>query len=329
MKKILVIFAVFLIYCLGSCNTSVNSSVYISSIGFDIKDEKVEVYFLSNPLTDITRSAESKKEEAQYIKVEADSVYDAFMEAENSVLIPLNFLHIKTVILSEEFLKSFYLEDFLTFVKSVRFISYNFYVFSTTSKIDELYNFKNPEQISYQYSLLSSPDLFNYKEHGVEKLHFLDFANDFLNENRYLHIPLLVANKLWNENTTLEVSGYICLEDDTTLYLNSTFKGMLYLFDFNSVLFHDGTDVYRITNYRINHYDKSGKFTILILYEELNIFGNGDRKTFEEKITLEIKKYLDFYITEQDGLYLIEFYNYLNKSNLNIFDYAIEIVYKA
>ena len=39
------------------------------------------------------------------------------------------------------------------------------------------YKFKNPEQISYQYSILSSPDLLNYSELGIEKLHFLDFAN--------------------------------------------------------------------------------------------------------------------------------------------------------
>ena len=329
MKKTVILIALFLTFGLFGCNTAVNSSVYVSSIGFDIEGDKLVAYFLSNPLTDITRNSETEKKDAQFVMVEVNSVYDAFIEAEQSLLIPLNYLHVKTVIFSEKFLNSHYVEEFLVFVKSVRFISYNFYVFSTSGKIDEIFQFKNPEQISYQYSLLSSPDLFNYKEHGTEKLHFLDFANDYLNENRYLHIPYLVVNELWNKNKTLEVSGYICLEDNTTKYLNSEFKGMLYLYNFNSVLFHDGADIYRITNYRIDYYVKNNVFCVLIIYEDVTVFGGGNRSVFEEKLSLEIKKYLDYYISKQDGLYLVEFYNYLNKTNLNVFNYELEIIHKA
>ena len=46
-------------------------------------------------------------------------------------------------------------------------------MFATISKIEDLYKFKNPEQISYQYSILSSPDLLPYSDFGIEKLHFL------------------------------------------------------------------------------------------------------------------------------------------------------------
>ena len=329
MRKIYLLIVVsFCMLCSG-CNTNINSSVYISSIGFEIKDEKLVAYFLSNPLTDITRTSEDKQKEAQFIKVEASSVYEAFREAEQSLLSPLNFLHVKTVIFTEECFNSKYVLDFLTFIKSVRFISYNFYVFATISKIEDIYKFKNPEQISYQYSILSSPDLLNYSEFGIEKLHFLDFANDYFDKKRYLHIPLILINDAWNGNITIEVDGFLCHGLPITLYRNSEYKGMLYLYDKNSLLFHDEDDVYRITNYRVNKYQRNKKFVFSISYEDITVFGDGTREKFEEKLLIEIKKYLDSYTSNQNGLYLIEFYNYLNTESLNVFDYDIEILHKG
>lgn len=329
MRKFNVIIFLMLVYCLSGCNTSINSNVYISSIGFEMNDDKLVTYFLSNPLTDITRSSEDKEKKAQFIKIEANSVYEAFLEAEQSMLSPLNFLHVKTVIFSEECFNSKYIEDFLTFIKSVRFISYNFYVFATISKIEDIYKFKNPEQISYQYSILSSPDLLNYSEFGIEKLHFLDFANDHYNKNRYLHVPLIIINDSWNDNVTLEVDGFLCYGLPITLYRNSEYTGMLYLYDKNSILFHDDKNVYRITNYRVNQYEKNNKFVFSIIYEDVTVFGTGTKEEFEEKLLKEIKKYLDSYASNQNGLYLIEFYNYLNTKSLDVLNFDVEILHKG
>ncbi len=329
MRKIYLFAMVLLCGLLCSCNTNINASVYISSIGFEIKDDKLVSYFLSNPLTDISRNSEDKEKKAQYVKIKADSVYEAFNEAKQSLLSPLNFLHVKTVIFSEECFNSKYIVDFLSFIKSVRFISYNFYVFATISEIEEIYKFKNPEQISYQYSILSSPDLLKYKDFGIEKLHFLDFANDYYEKGRYLHVPLILINDAWGDNITIEVDGFLCYGSPVTLYRNSEFKGMLYLYDKNSLLFHDGNDIYRITNYRVNKYKKNNKFVFSISYENITVFGDGTRDKFEEKLVLEIKKYLDFYTTNQNGLYLIVFYNYLNTESLNIYEYEVEILHKG
>ena len=330
MRKILFIFLGVLMFITTGCNTSINSSVYISSIGFELNDEgKLVTYFLSNPLTDITRSSEDKEKEAQYIKLETDNIYEAFLEAKQSLLSPINFLHIKTVIFSEACFSSKYILEFFNYIKSVRFISYNFYVFATVSKIEDIYKFKNPEQISYQYSILSSPDLLTYSDFGIEKLHFLDFANDYFNENRYLHIPLILINDSWGKNITLEVDGFLCHDNPIKLYRNSEFQGMLYLYDKDSLLFQDGDDIYLITNYRVHEYKRTDKFVFSLSYEEITIFGNGSKEKFEEKIVEEIKKYLDSYITNQDGLYLIEFYNYLNTKSLDIYNYEVEILYKG
>ena len=329
MKKIFILVSLLCCFSIVSCNTSVNSSVYISSIGFEIKDDKVVVYFLSNPLTDITRSSEDKQKEAQFLKIEANSIYEAFTNAKQSLLSPLNFLHIKTVIFTEECFNSKYIEDFLVFIKSIRFVSYNFYVFATISKIEDIYKFKNPEQISYQYSILSSPDLLEYSNFGIEKLHFLDFANDYYNRNRYLHVPLIVINDSWNNNLTIEVDGFLCYGLPISLYRNSEYEGMLYLYDQNSILFHDDQNVYRITNYRVNQYERNNRFVFSILYEDITIFGDGDREEFEQKLLEKIKKYLDSYTSIQNGLYLIEMYNYLNTKSLDVYNYEVEILHKG
>ena len=52
MRKIFILILLFFTLALSSCNTNINSSIYISSIGFEIKDDKLVTYFLSNPLTD-------------------------------------------------------------------------------------------------------------------------------------------------------------------------------------------------------------------------------------------------------------------------------------
>lgn len=327
MKKILIVLNIFLCYFLFGCNTSVNSSIYISSMGFEVIDGQLVTYFLSNPLADISRNKDEKDNNNQYVKVESKSIFEAFRDAEKSLLSPLNFRHIKTAILSKEFIESKYLEEFLIYLKSVRIISYNFYVFSTISKIEDIYKFSNPEQISYQYSLLSSPDLLDYRSYGVEKVHFLDFANDYYNKNRYLHIPLIVTNKNWLDKITLQVDGYLCLNDNVNLYQTTVYEGMLYLYSHNSILFHDDEDVYRISNYKIEKTYQDNTFNLRIQYDDLIIFGNGSRKEFEEKLVLKIKKYLDDYIQNQNGLYLIEFYNYLNKESLNVYNYEIKFVH--
>ena len=67
----------------------------------------------------------------------------------------------------------------------------------------------------------------------------------------------------------------------------------------------------------------------LFLYEDITVFGNGNRKEFEEKLRIKIKKYLDDYTLNQNGLYLIRMYNYLNTSSLDIYDYEVEILHKG
>ena len=330
MKKIYILIFTTLLIFLSGCSTNINSSIYISSIGFEIEEDKLVSYFLSNPLTNISREdGSSTNQEAEYIKVKTTSVYDAFLQANQSLLSPLNFKHIKTVIFNEECFHTKYIDDFFVFMRSIMYVSFNYYVFATTNNIEEIYKFQNPEQISYQYSILSSPDLLKYNERGTEKIHFLDFANDYFSTGRYLHIPLIVINRSWNEKTTVEIDGFLCVDNPVALYKNSEYNGMLYLYDNDSIMYDHGNSIYRILNYRVNKYEKNNRYMFSISYQDIAVFGGGSKDEFEEAIIADIKKFLDSYIINQEGLYLIKMYNYLNKKALDVLNYDIEIKYKG
>ena len=60
MRKISLLLLLLCCFVVSGCNISVNSSVYISSIGFEIENDELVGYFLSKPLTDIYRKSEEK-----------------------------------------------------------------------------------------------------------------------------------------------------------------------------------------------------------------------------------------------------------------------------
>lgn len=324
MSRILLL--VLLLANLGGCfKSEINSSVYISSIGFEIKDEKIACYFLSNPLNNISRNNNESDNGAQFIKVEAKSIDEGFKEAEKSLLLPLNFRHIKSIVFHKDVLESKYIEEFFQFMRSGVYVTYNYYVFATEDKIEEIIKFKNPEQISYQHSILSSPNLIEFEKYGLEQMHFLDFANDYYETGRYLHIPLISAKKVWNKNSTLEVSGYIACGKEVMTFKNEDYLGMTYLKDQQMIVFYTPNAAYRIIGYKVSFKEISNVFTILSNYEDVYIFGDGNKTLLNEELEKEIKKYLDDYITKYDGLYLINEYNYLNKKALDVLSYDLKI----
>lgn len=328
MRKIYIIFLLVIMVYLGGCSkTNINSTVYISSIGFEVEDGKLKAYFLSNPLTNISRGNDGSgdKDDSEYVSVTSESVYDVFLKAEQSLLSPLNYRHIKTVIFHKDLFETKYIGDFFEYMKSALTVSYNFYVFATKEKIEEIYSFKNPEQISYQYSVLSSPNLLNFHKYGTEKLHFLDFANDYYDEGRYLHIPTININKTWKEKTTIEVGGFLVIDENKNMYDNTQYAGMFYLYDSDIILFNTDLIMYRVLGYKMTMKEKKGVFTLIASYDDIYIFGKGSKEHFNEELKKELHKFLLDYIKNQGGLYLIEEYNYLNKKALNVLLYNIEI----
>lgn len=323
MKKILIL--LLLVFNLSGCfKNEINSSVYISSIGFEVEEGKIKCYFLSNPLNNISRNS-SGEGESEYIKIEASSVEEGFKNAEKSLLLPPNYRHIKSVIFHKSFFESKFLEQFLKFMRSGLYVTYNYYVFATMDKIEDVLKFKNPDQISYQHSILSSPNLIEFEKYGLEQMHFLDFANDYYEKQRYLHVPLISAKEVWNKNVTLEVSGFLAYENQISSFKIEDYPGMAFLKNQEIIYLYTKDATYRILGYKVHNKDENGKFTIYVSYEDVYIFGEGNIDTLEREINKEIKKYLDDYIAKYNGLYLIKEYNYLNKKALNMLFYDINI----
>ena len=302
----------------------INSTIYISSIGFEMNEEKLVCYFLSNPLNNISRK-ENEEKKNEFVKVEVTSIDEGFKKAEKSLLLPLNFRHIKSVVFNESVLKTKHLEEFFMFMRSGLYVTYNYYVFATLDDIEDVFGFNNPHQISYQHSILSSPNLIEFQKYGLEQMHFLDFANDFYEKERYFHIPLIKVSEVWNEKKVLEIDGYIAYGKNISVFRNEEYLGMIYLKNQKINFYYTKEATYRIIGYKVTFKEIDGRFTILAKYSDVYIFGDGSKSDLNEKISLEIKKYLDDYISKQEGLYLIKEYNYLNKKALNVLLYDIRI----
>ena len=323
MTKIFIVI-LLMINLTGCFKNEINSTIYISSIGFEMNEEKLVCYFLSNPLNNISRK-ENEEKKNEFVKVEVTSIDEGFKKAEKSLLLPLNFRHIKSVVFNESVLKTKHLEEFFMFMRSGLYVTYNYYVFATLDDIEDVFGFNNPHQISYQHSILSSPNLIEFQKYGLEQMHFLDFANDFYEKERYFHIPLIKVSEVWNEKKVLEIDGYIAYGKNISVFRNEEYLGMIYLKNQKINFYYTKEATYRIIGYKVTFKEIDGRFTILAKYSDVYIFGDGSKSDLNEKISLEIKKYLDDYISKQEGLYLIKEYNYLNKKALNVLLYDIRI----
>lgn len=323
------ILILFVLSLTGCFKNEINSTIYISSIGFEVKEDKIVCYFLSNPLNNISRNASgSEDSDSEFIKIEADSIDSAFKEAEKTLLLPLNYRHVKSVIFSKDVFETKYIDEFFRFMRSGVYVTYNYYIFATEDKMEDILEFKNPEQLSYQHSILSSPNLIEFDKYGLEQMHFLDFANDYYEEGRYLHIPLISVKKVWNKNSTLEVSGYLAFQGSLNVFKNEEYLGIIYLKKQEMIIYYTEEASYRIIGYKVSFEVIENIYTIVINYDDLYIFGSGNEEDLNLRLTSEIKKYLDDYIAKYNNLYLISEYNYLNKKALNVLIYDIKVANK-
>ena len=328
MRKVIIL-CLFMLSLTGCFKNEINSSIYISSIGFEIKEDKIVCYFLSNPLNNISRNTSgSEDSDSEFIKIEANSIDGAFKEAEKTLLLPLNYRHIKSIIFNKDVFNTKYIEEFFRFMRSGVYVTYNYYVFATEDKIEDILKFKNPEQLSHQNSILSSPNLIEFEKYGLKQMHFLDFANAYFEKGRYLHIPLISVKKVWNKNDTLEVSGYLASQNELNVFKNEDYLGITYLKDQEMIIFYTEEASYRIIGYKVSFKVIDNIYTIVIKYDDLYIFGNGTKDELNLKLRNEIKKYLDDYIAKYNNLYLISEYNYLNKKALDVLLYDIKVINK-
>ena len=93
MKRMISLFILFC--CLTGCKSTLNNSLYISSIGFEY-DGNLTAYFLCNPLNDIIRSEKSELK-IEYFTITVNSVAEGFEKVEEVSPFEVNFMHLQNL----------------------------------------------------------------------------------------------------------------------------------------------------------------------------------------------------------------------------------------
>ncbi len=314
MKKLFII--ILLCFISGCEKESILNTVYISSIGIDYIEGEYIGYFYSPPAKDIGKNNDSNDEACVYVikDKELGNVFDKLFDSDP---VYINILHLKTMILSDNFKD---INVLLNYFKYSTKVSYNFHVFITNDNLSDIYKYKSMSNVSNLYNFLNSPSLIEYEEHGITKCHFLNFANNYLNDKRYDIVPLvkIEKNSLKDDEFQLKIDGY---SNTNNIYQSSVYKGINFLFNSNKEISLDN-NISLLSNYKVKYSASNNIFNIDISYNEYKVSGDLDSNEF---VISHINEYLEEVLSNEGSIYLIEQYNYLYKKNLDTNKYVVNI----
>lgn len=200
MKKILCFCLgwICLFLLVGCHGYDISKILFIASVGIEKKaDETYQCFFYLPLSSDIGKTDTSEnKGKGQFAKTSGKTIPELFHNIQAATSLNINFRHVSSIVLNKELLTKEFLVELCDFIKFSLDMDFNCYMFATEEKMDELYDFENPNQESVLNSLLVSSndasDLFLV----APPIHFLKFACDFY-EERSIILPLLVLEEMW------------------------------------------------------------------------------------------------------------------------------------
>ena len=240
MKKfIILILSVLSIYIISTIirnnnHHSIEETIFIDSIGldYDKTNKQYHIYYhLTASQTLLTSNMGSTTSEITYSigKVSADGIYEGFQKLYQNSIKNLTITHVQSFILTFDFVTIENLKKLCTIVKTYDYISPNFYVFATDSKLSDIYAVTNPENISPFFSIITGNDFIT----SYDSTYFTEVARSIYEEYLTTKLITLKAEKeIWQNNdekiTTVKPTGALYInKDNQKLYLDqSTFKAI-------------------------------------------------------------------------------------------------------
>ncbi|MCM1131183.1 MAG: hypothetical protein NC310_06230 [Roseburia sp.] len=199
MKKILFFTSVFLcLILLSSCNSyDISKILFIASVGIEKKEDEYQGYFYLPLSSDIGKAENTEnKGKGEFAKTSGKNIPELFYNLQNSTSFITNLKHVSSIVLNKELLNEEFIVDLLDYVKYSLDIDFNCYLFVTKAKMDELYDFQNPNQESVLNSLLVSTSDVDNSFLVSPPIHFLKFTREFY-KDRSILIPMLDIEEIW------------------------------------------------------------------------------------------------------------------------------------
>ncbi len=307
----------------------ITKAIFVTSIGLDYNEETKEYTVYSYVLNKFNLgqsdvSSSNTDTLAYTVKTTSKDFTKAFNSIKDNTNVFIQYDHLKTMILSTNFINKNNNVILYTFIKDSIEIYPSIYLFTTTSKIDDIFNIKNFSDVSAYHTLLVNPDL-------IENYHlttYKDFANYMLNDNYTLAIPHIrcIEDVFYQQAEpfySIKYDGYSFLyQHNVTTLTISDYPSCEWLTDLNGSTISVGNYDLYIKNF--NFKIKTKKDKIIIFYKvnsilTLNIY-NEVFVELEDKIKEMILLELNTFKNKQDEQN-IDIYNlnYLFKKNNDFF----------
>ena len=275
MKKIPILVLAFLSFILQRGVYDIARTIFVSTIHLAKEDDETLITFFIPSSFSVGKTEGESQSSSTILKSKGKSLKDVFNKAENSSELELNYRHIVSVVFDQSYLDYELLNNFTNFLIENKRIDFNFHIFTSTEKSEDLFSFKNPENISSYYSILNVNSKSDYLFKYIKPLHFIDFVRG-LNKDEYtLKIPNLGLGEDFNldgeKSKNIYLNGIRVLNKQKSILFDEKIsKKLLYLntFEYGRVYVEEMDLVIQSIKYKIKN-KKSPIVFMKITYETM------------------------------------------------------------
>lgn len=328
MKKLFIFALIILSFILQKGVYDISRTIFVSTIHLAKNEAETEITFFVPSSFSVGKSEGENKLFSSTLKVSGKSLKETFNNAEQSSELELNYRHIVSVVFDRSYLKYELLNEFCDFLIENKRIDFNFYIFTSNEKADDLFSFKNPENTSSYYSILNVRSKSDYLFKYAKPLHFLDFSRGLNKEKYSIKIPnlgvledyqidgekskniYLKGVTIYQEKKIFEFDGE---SKEEILYINSFEYGRLYVDELKIVI--------QSIKYKIKSKEKP-TVIIKVGYEALVDF---DELKIKDFINNKVQLAYNLMLKEQIDYYNLNDLNQKFKKNYKLSDVIFKI----
>lgn len=285
--------------------------VNISSIGLSYEDNEVNVYaYVINNYTmsksDYNTSLTTSP--ATIISAKANTIEKAFFLMMDTIFVNLNFSHVESFVLHENFITDKNINNLINFISNSRDFYPKFNIYITKEHLKDIYNIDYFNDTSSYYSLLTE-----YKS-VIEHHHttFIDLINDFTEPNYFILYPSIkLIDNLSKDNKqakSLKIDGYFYYTNGLLNHLTYQNNSLLYLlYSTNDIIFNVDKQNYLLKSYSLKTARILNSFYIFFY----------SRSTFEKSLSTLLENYITDLYNKGIDVYNLKYFN-IEPANIKI-----------
>ena len=320
-----IMISILFLLTLTACkHKTVSDSIYIASVAVEKTEDEYKGYFYLPSSVEVGNSNPDNNTKKGEVGISTGKcVTDIFYNIEFSTSLSINYAHISTMIFHESMLNNDDIDRLLQFFKNSHDFDFNFYIFTTSEKIEDIYTFTNPNKESVINTLLVEPQNLKDQLLSADAIHYLSFCNYFYSK-RCIHIPLIELDYLWNiddEKTDAYNARGLCYYENGAYEMHSYNSISLEYLKSNDLLYYsDDIISLSLRDYKVKYQYKDNLI--------IKIKGKADKVVMkkEEDIDAYINKAIERIILDIIYIPKTDFLNLKYYSSLYKKDYALESI---